>query len=368
MADTEKERAQRYSAIRYSLSIAETGYLVVLILIFLGSGLSKNLALKLFGLSGNYLLATPLYILAVSIAYYLLNFPLNFYRSYLLERRFSLSTQKIKDWVRDELKQGAISYVIALILISVYFYSLRHFIHSWWFICSLLWIIFSLALIRLTPVLLIPLFFKYRELSDANLKGRIIGLAKKMQVEILDCLEIDFSKKTLKGNAGLVGWGKTRRVILADTLKDRYSNDEIEVILAHEFAHHKDKHLLKLLLLNSLFIILTFFIIYQTSDPLLRVFSLRSLWDISSLPLLLLYFLVLGLITQPLENYISRRFEEEADLKALKATGLKHAFISMMEKLSRQNLADTSPHPLIKHLFFDHPPADERIAMARDFK
>jgi STE24 endopeptidase len=365
MANRARDSAKEYSSLKYALSILDTAYLLVLLVMFLGFGLSKSLVLKLLGATNNYFAVIAVYLLIVSVIYYLLSFPLNFYRSYVLEHKFSLSNQKIKDWLKDQIKVGILSYAIAFILISAFYYTLRHFIHAWWFIASLLWIFFSLVLARLAPVIIIPLFFKYKKLSDENLRERIIRLSDKMRVKILDVFEIDFSKKTLKANAGFVGWGATRRVILADTLKDKYSYDEIEVILAHEFSHYRQKHLLKLIFVNASVIIATFFILYKTSDYFLARFLLRSLWDIASLPLVLIYFIVLGLITQPLENYISRRFEKEADMEAIKVTGLKDAFISMMEKLSEQNLADRNPHPIIKHLFFDHPPVEERIALAR---
>lgn len=359
------EPAKRYSSLKYTLSILETFYQLILLLLFLGSGLSRILAVGLLSFTPNYYFIVPLYILIISVVYYILDFPINFYHSYILERRFRLSEQKIKDWFKDQVKAGIIFYIIALILIAALYYILKHFIHSWWIAISLFWIFFSLILAKLTPVVIIPLFFKYKRLSDENLRERIMNLADKMKVKILDCFEIDFSKKSLKANAAFVGWGATRRVILADTLKDKYSYDEIEVILAHEFAHYRLKHLLKLILVNSGVIIISFYLIFRTSSYTLSLFGLSSLSDIASLPLVLIYFVLLGIVMQPFENYLSRRLERNADIEALKITGLRDAFISMMNKLSLQNLADRNPHPVIKFFFFDHPPIDERIALAR---
>jgi len=193
-----------------------------------------------------------------------------------------------------------------------------------------------------------------------------MNLAKKMRVKILDCFEIDFSKKTLKANAAFVGWGKTRRVILADTLKDKYSHDEIEVILAHEFAHYRLRHLFKLILTNSLATVLIFYLIFKTNSYVLAVFGLSSLSDLAALPVVLIYFVIFGIVMQPFENYVSRRLERNADRMALLVTGMREAFVSMMDKLAAQNLADRAPHPLIKFFFFDHPPVDERIRMAKE--
>lgn len=360
-------RAKKYSSLKYALSILETVYLIGLLLIFLGCGLSKILAVAMLKLSSNPYFIVPLYILIVSLVYYLLDLPINFYRSYTLEHRFGLSNEKIKPWLKDQIKAATLYYILALILVAMFYYILKHFMHSWWLVISLSWIFFSLILAKLTPVVIIPLFFKYKKLSDETLRERIVHLADKMKIKILGCFEIDLSKKTLKANAAFIGWGATRRVILSDTLKDKYSYDEIEVILAHEFAHYRLRHLFKLILVNSLVITMSFYLIFRTSFSALGLFGLSSLSDIASLPLILIYFALFGIVTQPFENYLSRRLERNADKMALSVTGLKEAFISMMEKLSAQNLADRNPHPAIKFFFFDHPPIDERINMARRF-
>ena len=224
-----------------------------------------------------------------------------------------------------------------------------------------------MVLAKLTPVLIIPLFFKYKKLEDETLRQRIFNLAAKMQIKLMEVLEIDLSKKSLKANAAFTGMGKTKRVLLADTLKDKYTLDEVEVILAHEFAHYRLKHIIKLIAANSLITLGLFYLIFKTSVYSLGVFRLNSLEQLSSLPLVFLYFILFGIMAQPLETAISRRFEKKADLLALKVTNGKAAFISLMEKLAEQNLADRSPHPLIKFFFFNHPPIDERIKIAKEY-
>jgi STE24 endopeptidase len=363
--DSILSRAKQYSSLKYLLAILDVAYLLALLFVFMGSGLSKTLAGVILKITTNNYFIAPLYIFIISLAYYLLDLPLNFFRSYVLEHKFCLSNQKIRDWLLDQAKGGIISYIISLILIAAFYYILKHNPQTWWLIISLFWIFFSLILAKLTPIIIIPLFFKYKKLSDESLRERIMSLAKKMQVKILDCFEINFSKKTLKANAAFVGWGATKRVLLADTLKGKYTPDEIEVILAHEFAHYKQRHLLKLIFVNSAAIITSFYLIFRTSEVSLSLFGLSSLSDIASLPVILIYFVLLGIIMQPFENYISRRLEKNADKLALKVTGLKEAFISTMDKLAAQNLADRNPRPIIKFFFFDHPSIDERIAMAK---
>jgi len=360
-----KNKAKKYSSLKYTVAILDTIYLFLLLLVFTGLGFSKALEQQLLNLTGSYYVIVSLYLFIISFLYYALSFPLNFYSSYILEHKFCLSKQKISDWMKDQIKTVAIGYIISIILMASFYYILKHFQYSWWWVVSLAWIFFSLILARLTPVVIIPLFFKYKKLSDDALRIRIMRLADKMKVKILDVFEIDFSKKTLKANAAFVGAGKTRRVILADTLKDKYSEDEIEVILAHEFAHYKLKHLLKLILINSLATILAFYFIFKTSAYVLGLFGLSSLLDVAALPVIIMYLVLFGIIMQPFQNYVSRCLERNADNMALSVTGLKEAFVSMMEKLSAQNLADPDPHPVIKFFFFDHPPVSERINMAK---
>jgi len=360
-----QEKARSYSRLKYQLAILDIFFLLFLLLAFLASGLPQALARLIFKYTLFPQLIVPLNLFALSLGYYLLTLPLNLYRSYTLEHKFSLSTQKIKDWLLDQLKAAAVSYIIALILLSGFYYILALSPGLWWLIASVFYIFFSLILARLAPILIVPIFFKYKRLSDETLKKRLLALGDKFGVRVIDCFEIDLSKKTLKANAALLGWGRSRRVILSDTLKDKYSYDEIEVILAHELAHYKLKHLVRLILINSGLTIGCFYLIHASSRFVLGFFGLPSLGDVTALAVLALYFTLFGLVMEPFTNFISRRFERKADLLALKATGLKEAFISMMEKLSAQNLADRSPHPLIKFFFFDHPPVDERIEAAR---
>jgi STE24 endopeptidase len=363
-AGEKESRAQSYSRIKYSLAACDIFYSLALLVIFLISGFSKMLALNLSAVSQSSYFIVPAYLFIVSLGFYILNFPLNLYQSYILEHKFSLTNQKISNWALDQLKSQILSFIFILILVSAFYAILKAFPRYWWFMVSAFWITFSIGIAKILPVLIIPLFFKYKKVDDEALRERVIALARKMQVKILDVFEIDFSKKTLKANAAFVGLGGTRRVLLADTLRNKYTHDEIEIILAHEFAHYKLKHLIKMVLVNSVVTFALFYLIFRTSGWALNIFELSSLSDIAALPLAFLYFSLFGLIIQPLSNFISRAFESDADRLSIQFTGNKTAFVSAMNKLADQNLADRSPHPLIKLFFFDHPPIDERLKLA----
>ena len=358
-------KSRRYSTIKYSLNIIGLVYVLLLLVGSMFSGLSVLLAKGVALLVVARYLALPAYLLIIYGVYYILSFPLNFYQSFILEHQFQLTRQSIKNWFFDQVKSGVISYIISVILLEVFYALLGSQPQNWWWIVSLVWISLSLVLAKLAPVIIIPLFFKYKKLSDEDLRKRIISLSEKMKLKILDVFEIDLSRKTEKANAALVGFGSTRRVILGDTLKNKYSVDEIEVILAHEFAHQKLGHLLKLILASAFSCFLCFYIIYKTSSYALLLFGADKLSDISALPIVFIYLVLLGVILQPWDNFLSKKFETQADKLAIKTTGQKSAFISTMDKLASQNLADRNPHPFIKFFFFDHPAIDDRIRLAR---
>jgi len=364
----EGNRAKRYSNIKYGFALFSTAYLLILLFLFLKLGLSSGLSQGIAKITQNQYLALLIYLAIAFLGYAVLDFPFNFYRSFRVEHKFGLSREKPGSWLLDNVKAGVLSYIISLIVLSAFYFVLKAFADNWWLAISVIWIFLSLILAKLTPVVIIPLFFKYRKMEDEGLRQRIMGLAEKMKVRILDVFEVDFSKKTLKANAAFVGWGSTRRVILADTLKGKYTQQEIEAILAHEFAHYRLRHLLKMIMTNSAVTLVLFFLIFKSAANLLPVFGLDSLSSVAALPLVFIYFIIFGLITQPLENYFIRSMEANADRMALEVTQDKAAFVSMMEKLAGQNLADRNPNLLIKLFFFDHPPIDERIEMAQRYK
>lgn len=359
------QKAKKYSLIKYTLSALETIFLLFLIFSFTINGFSKHIVRIIESFAGWGPLLLAIYLSFLYIGYAILTFPFSIYRGYILEHKFSLSRQSFKEWFLDYLKGQAISFLISLLVVSVFYILLKTSAQLWWLYISLFWIFFSIVLAKLLPIVIIPLFFKYKNISDGALKDRILRLAEKMKIRLLDIFEIDFSRKTAKANAALVGWGKTKRVILADTLKDKYTYDEIEVILAHEFAHFRLKHLIKLILINSLVTLSVFYFIYKTNSIVLGFFGFASISDIAALPVIFLYFVFFSIIFTPLQNYLSRMMERNADKMAIENTVFKDAFISLMEKLSTQNLSDRNPNPIIKFFFFDHPPIDERIRAAK---
>ena len=357
-------KAKRYSKIRYTLAIVGFIYLLSILALFHFSGLAVWLRVEVSGFFINQILLVFFYCLILYLLYFILHFPLEFYGSYKVEHHFGLSQEKFSHWFGDQIKEFVVGFLIFIILVEGFFFFLRHYPDNWWWISGLFWILFSVILARVFPVLIIPLFFKYKIITDENLRQRILNLASKMGIKILDVYQIDFSKKTTKANAALVGLGKSKRVVLTDTLQGRFSPEEIEVILAHEFAHFRLRHLIKSLILNSGLIFFIFYLLFKSANLIFSRLNL-DFADIASLNIWIFCFITLQVCFIPLLNWISRNMEKNADRLAIKFTGLREAFVSMMDKLSRQNLTERKPARWVKIVFFDHPPVDERIAMAQ---
>jgi STE24 endopeptidase len=359
-----EERTRKYSSLKYGLSIAETVFFLVFLFIVAYSGAAARLSWLIGSAAktASPFVIAPFFIALLGLVYYAVTFPLVFYQSFLLEYQFGLSRQSLASWFADQAKSGVLGFVFTVIVIEVLYAIITVSPNYWWLFISAFLIFFNLILAKVAPVLIIPLFYKCSKFQDSNLRIRIEQLAAAMKIKLLDIYKLDFSKKTVKANAGLTGWGATKRVILADTLFEKYTEDEILTILAHEFAHYVGKHLVQLVLIGAAVTVVFFRVMSVWGPELLRSAGVESWLDPAGLPLLGVCFTLFSFVTQPFMNWISRIFERQADRMAVAVTGNHTAFVSTMEKLAAQNLSDRNPSWLIKVFFFDHPPVDERIA------
>ena len=175
------------------------------------------------------------------------------------------------------------------------------------------------------------------------------------------------SKNTKKANAAFTGLGKSKRIILGDTLIDNYTQDEIETVVAHELGHYKKKHIIKNIIIGTIASFLTLFLIAVLYENSIGLFGFNSIKEIAALPVLSLWGAVIGLIQSPFNNILSRKFEYEADEYAVTSTGKPESYISTLEKLTEQNLGDKDPHPFVEWFFYSHPSIKNRINALRKF-
>ncbi|HTS19386.1 MAG TPA: M48 family metallopeptidase [Verrucomicrobiae bacterium] len=360
-----QRRAKRYEAIHNVMFVVETVYTILLLLAFLCWKGSERLADFSRSQSHNPWIYVAIYGAVVVIATKLLFLPLNFFGDYHLEHRFGLSNESLGAWAVDELKSLGLNLLLGVLILDVLYYFLRHAGDWWWVGAGLFFLVFGVVMSAVFPVVILPLFYKLQPLENESLRTKLTALAQRVGAKVLGVYRMDMSEKTKKANAAFAGLGRTKRIILGDTLLDKFAEDEIEVVMAHEMAHYKHGDITKMLLWGAL----TTFIGLKVADlglhwGMRHVFQFANIWDIEAFPLLALCLYVFGLVVTPLNNAFSRSREWKADATALELTSNRDAFIRAMRKLAEQNLADLSPHPAVEFLLHDHPSLARRIAWA----
>lgn len=359
--------AKKYHLIKNWLFLAHIILSFAGLLFLLFSGLSIYIKDKILLFTENNFLLIAIYVFVLDSATFLLSFPLGFYEGFLLERKFNLSAQKFSLWLRDIFKKQIIELIIFLICAEALYLFLRKAPDNWWIYASAFWIFLSVVLAKLTPILLIPLFFKSSPVEDKNLKSAILSLVEKSGSKIKNIFIIDFSKKTKKSNAMVCGLGKNRRILLADNLVNEFDTEQVCSVVAHELGHEVCKDTLRLLIAGSIFSFFSFFACDVFLRAALARFGFKEIYDIAAFPLVALGLFIISLFIMPLQNGYSRRRESFADLFALELTNDPLSFISMMKKLGEKNLADYSPNKIIEFLLYGHPPIQKRIRQAERF-
>jgi STE24 endopeptidase len=213
----------------------------------------------------------------------------------------------------------------------------------------------------------LPMFYRFKPLDRETLRSRIESLSRRAGMPVLGVYEWGLGDKTRRANAALVGMGQSRRILLSDTLLAHYTDDEIEVILAHELGHHAHRDIRNGLVLESLLIALACAAAAVALQVLWRPLHLAGPTDVAGLPVMLLAAGIVSLLTTPALNAWSRRNEHRADRFALKLTERPDAFVSAMRRLAAQNLAEERPSATTLWLFHTHPPIEQRIQAARSF-
>lgn len=298
------------------------------------------------------------------LAFEVITLPLTYYCEYVLEHRYELSTQTISRWL-SQLAKGWLAggLIGALLLAGVY--ALLWYGGEWWWLWIWLgWVGFTVVLAQLFPVLLLPLFHKFKPLEDDRITTALIEMARGARLKIDGIFSLELSIDTKKANAMLTGLGSTRRVYLSDTLLESFSPEEIEVVFAHELGHHTRGHIWKMLLLSAGLSTLHIAVAAYFLNPLRGLQP--EYWPdaVALLPLILLCIVALDILLTPVQHAISRRFERQCDADALRGTGNPLAYRSAYRRLAQMNLADPDPHPLVEWYFHDHPAMSKRIALA----
>lgn len=358
--------AKRYNKIKLIVSLIETVLSFVVIIAVIVTGYSQRLETFSFSVTSSPYVALLVFAAVLGLLTGVISFPLGFYSGFILEHSYHLSNQTFWQWLWEHVKGLFISIPIAVPLMLAFYFFLREYQTQWWLPVAIVMFVVSVLLARIAPILIMPLFYKFIPLEDGELKEKILALCAGTKLNVKGIFTFNLSKTTKKANAGFTGIGTSKRIILGDTLMQHFSNEEIETVFAHELGHYVHGHIRKGIIVGTLSIFIGLYVTSQLYSWSLQWFGFSSPAQIAALPLLALWLGAYSLVTSPLSNVLSRKYEFQADRYAIQRTGKKEAFISTMKKLAEMNLADSAPHPLVEFLFYSHPSIEKRIRAAEE--
>jgi len=355
------DRAKQYSRSKLATGILKVALGFLLLAAFLLSGASSELYGLFRSLSRNYPLQLSGYLLVLSAGYYLLFLGLDFYGDVVLERRYGLSNQTMAGWLARSAKEWGLSTLLIVGVLNLLYAVIRSLPHGWWLIAAVGWFVLLVLIGKITPAVIVPLFYKTVPLQNNELADRLLALAGRCGIRVQRVFEIKLSKETNKANAAVVGLGRQRRILIGDTLLTLCSDDEIEAVFAHELGHVALHHTGKLLAASAASFVLGFYLLYLVLGPSARALGFAGPADIAAVPLLMLWIALFGFTSKPLQAAYSRHLEKQADLFILDKVERPEILASALTKLAGRNLADPTPGRLVEVLCYTHPPIGKRI-------
>lgn len=358
-------RAKQYHRTKLVISLSQTLALFLLVVVMLALGWTETIAFRANGIaSDDPLVAFFVFVGVFFLLESVLTLPGSWYSGFYLEHKYNLSNQSLPRWLGEKVKAAAVSVLIILPLLWLLYESLHRFGNSWWIPIGVAAFLFSVVLARLAPIVILPLFYKFTPLTNADLRNRLIEMCHTENLHVNGVFAFNMSKNTKKANAGFAGIGKAKRIILSDTLLENFSEDEITTVFAHELGHYRHGHIGLGIAAGAVMRFVGLYLTAQLYALSLAWFGFEAITDLAALPLLGVWLGIYSFVTTPLNNMLSRLLERQADRFALERTPDQSIFVSAMKKLASMNLEDPSPHPMIEFMFYSHPSVEKRIRAA----
>lgn len=317
----------------------------------------------------SFIISGWLFFLLLAYGSEFLSIPFSLYHTFKIENKYGFNTMTSRLWVSDFIKALLISTIMMSLVTFAGFWLIQWSPHYWWFWVWGFLFIFSIFILYVSPYVIEPLFNKFTPIEDASLKERIMQLAAKAGIHASRILRIDASKRSKHTNAYFTGIGKTKRIVLYDTLLASMNPTEILSVLAHEIGHWKKKHMLKMIIAFEVFSFIILYLSFKViqSDALLTLFHIRTNTLFAKFIILAFLADILSLPFTPCVSYFMRRHEREADWTSYELTRDSESMVSALVKLSKENLTNLYPHPLYVTLYYSHPPILERVRYLKGF-
>lgn len=361
--DAKYTKSQNYlkDNTKFSLIIATFDLAVILIVIYSGLFAVMDGFVRSFGYG--QIVTAIIFAAILLVASKLLHLPFAVYDTFVIEERYGFNKTKPKTFVSDLIKGLILSAVLGGVILAGIVWLFEHFGKNAWVYIWLGITLFGLFMSYISPVVIMPLFNKFKPIEEGELKTKINDYAKKQNFKLKGIYTMDGSKRSTKANAFFTGFGKYRRIVLFDTLIKKLFPDEILAVLAHEMGHFKKKHMVKGMIISAIHtgMMLFVFSLFLENKALVSAFGFDEVSIYASLIAFGILFSPVNMLVSVGGNALSRKFEYEADGYVVKTTGCPAWLIEGLKKLTTDGLGSLTPHPLKVFLQYSHPPILERI-------
>jgi len=355
-------KSQEYNQVNYKFELLQSFLSFVLLLLFIFLNGFKWLDVFVRSYTENDMYVSMLYFGILFLVSTILSLPLSYYHTFVIEERFGFNKMTKALFIKDTFKSLLLAIILGGIILVAVLWFYKSFPNTFWIYTWIFIALFSLFMNLFYTKLIVPLFNKLTPLEEGSLKKTLESFAKKVKFNLKAIFLIDGSKRSTKANAYFSGFGKTKKVVLYDTLLNDLSEDEIAAVLAHEIGHYKKKHIIYNLMLS---ILLTGASLYLLSlfinNPILAqaVGIEKPSFHIGIIIFMILYTPI-SVITGLMMNILSRKFEYQADDFA-KNNGYSADLIESLKKLSVKSLSNLTPHKFYVFLNYSHPTLFQRI-------
>jgi STE24 endopeptidase len=300
----------------------------------------------------------------------ILSLPFSIYNTFVIEEKYGFNKTTLKTFLLDLIKSLILTALIGGIVFAAVLWFFEKTGNLAWIYCWVAITLFQIFFMFIAPVVIMPIFNKFVPLEEGELRTAIENYAKAQNFKMKGIFKMDGSKRSSKSNAFFTGFGRSRRIVLFDTLIERHSVNELVSILAHEMGHYKKRHIIQAVARSVIVMGLTLFLLslFIENERLFAAFKMENLSVYASLFFFGFLYTPIAMLTGLVENIISRKNEYEADAFAVETYGDADAMINGLKKLSVDNLSNLTPHPFKVFLSYSHPPILERIKAIRLIK
>jgi len=360
---TEHQKAADYSSVKLKFSIIELIFSSIMLVIWTIGGGLQFLDISI----AQYNLISPwngvVVFLSLFVIMGLIDLPFSLYRTFKIEQQFGFNKTSLSIFFIDLIKQTVLMLVIATPLLALVLWLMSTAGQFWWLYVWLVWMSFSLLLMWAYPAFIAPIFNKFKELDDQELKTTINQLLEKCGFASNGIFVMDGSRRSSHGNAYFTGMGNNKRIVFFDTLLESLNAKEIEAVLAHELGHFKHKHIIKHIVLMAVLSLTGLALLgwLMQFEPFYSALGVETASTHMALILFLLVSPVFSIYLQPIMAYFSRKHEFEADNYASQQSDAQ-TLIQALVKLYKENANTLTPDPLYSAFHDSHPPASVRIA------